>query len=150
MRSWIQISLSLVAAMLWWNLAASNAAEQKVYESRAEIPLEYRWNLEDILPTKARFDEAVGQVEAAIPKIQSYAGRLGESPDTLAEALALRFEIDPTMEDVLVYASQWRRQDTRNAEAKEYEARAQPARQVQRSDVVLRPGDRPDSGREDR
>jgi oligoendopeptidase F len=124
MRCWIQVSISLVAAMLWWNLGASDAAEQKVYESRAEVPLEYRWNLADILPSTDAFDEAISKVEAAIPKIQAYAGRLGESPEVLADALALRFEIEPTVEDILVYASQGRRQDTRNAEAKESEARA--------------------------
>jgi oligoendopeptidase F len=110
--------------MLWWNLGASDAAEQKVYESRAEVPLEYRWNLADILASTDAFDEAISKVEAAIPKIQAYAGRLGESPEVLADALALRFEIEPTVEDILVYASQGRRQDTRNAEAKESEARA--------------------------
>jgi oligoendopeptidase F len=124
----------MVRSVLWrscvlmvaFNLlpVAMVAAEQRVYESREEIPLEYRWNLEDILPTTAAFDEAVAKVEAAIPEIQAYAGRLGESPEVLADALALLYEVDPTVEDLYVWAAQWRRQDTRDAEAQKYEARA--------------------------
>jgi oligoendopeptidase F len=95
-----------------------------VYESREEIPLEYRWNLADILQNTAAFDGAVAKVEAAIPKIQAYQGRLGESPEVLADALALLYDTDPTVEDLYVWAAQWRREDTRNAEAQKYEARA--------------------------
>jgi len=116
--------VSLVAAIFWWNLGASSAAEQKVYGSREEIPIEYRWNLTDILPSTDAFDKAVARVEAAIPKIQAYQGRLGESPEVLADALALLYETDPTVEDLFVWATQWRREDTRNAEAQMYEARA--------------------------
>ena len=124
MRSWLQTSIAVLAAALWWMVGASYADEPKVYESRAKIPIEYRWNLEDILPSTAAFDEAVARVEAAIPKIRSYEGRLGESPEVLADALALLYDTDPTVEDLYVWAAQWRREDTRNAEAQTYEARA--------------------------
>jgi oligoendopeptidase F len=114
----------VLVVVLGLALAATAAEEQRVFSSREEIPLEYRWNLADILPSTEAFDEAVAKVEAAIPEIQAYAGRLGESPEVLADALVLLYEIDPTVEDLYVWASQWQRQDTRNAEAQQYEARA--------------------------
>jgi oligoendopeptidase F len=124
MRSSARFWRVLVLAVVVVGLATAVDAADMVYESRDDIPLKYRWNLDDILPSTTAFDEAVEKVEAAIPRLRSYSGRLGESAEVFSEALALRFETEATVEDVLVYASQWRHQDTRNPEAGGYEARA--------------------------
>jgi len=102
--------------------AALGAA--KVFETRDEIPIAYRWNLADILPTTEAFDEVVAQVEAALPKLEAFKGRLGESAETLAAAFALRYETARKVEAAIVYTHQWADQDTRDAKAKSFRERA--------------------------
>ena len=100
-------------------------AETLSYDSRDEIPLEYRWNLADILPDLDAFEAAYAAVEAKLPALEAYRGRLGESAEVLAAALELRFAVERQTEDVFVYAQQWTHSDTRNTEARAHLGRAQ-------------------------
>jgi len=98
-------------------LAAGAESEQLFYENRADIPLQYRWSLEDIFPDVDAWQATYTKVETEIPKLAEYKGRLAESADILLAALELEYGISRDIEDIFVYASQLQNTDTRNAEA---------------------------------
>jgi oligoendopeptidase F len=98
-------------------LAAGAETEQLFYENRADIPLQYRWSLEDIFPDVEAWQATYAKVEAEIPDLAGYKGRLAESADVMVAALELEYGISRDIEDIYVYASQLQNTDTRNAEA---------------------------------
>jgi oligoendopeptidase F len=117
----LMILLALVAFA-----ASSFAAEEKLfYENREEVPEQYRWDLELIFPDIDAWETAYAEVEAMIPELAAYRGRLGESADVMFVATELVNDISKIIEDVYVYAGQWQRTDTRNADANAYVGRAQ-------------------------
>ena len=98
--------------------ASSFAAEEKLfYENRGDIPEQYRWNLELIFPDIDAWETAYAEVEAQIPELAAYKGRLGESADVMFVATVLLNDTLRTIEDIFVYARQLQRTDGRNAEA---------------------------------
>ncbi|MFV2072385.1 MAG: oligoendopeptidase F [Thermoanaerobaculales bacterium] len=106
-------------------LAGSEETEQLFYENRAEIPLEYRWSLEDIFPNIEAWEAAYASVKEKIPELAAYKGRLGDSADVMVAAIELQYEIAKTIEDIFVYASQWQNTDTRDATANKFVGKAQ-------------------------
>jgi oligoendopeptidase F len=71
---------------------------------RAEVSSESRWNLEALYADNSSW-EADLQVGQQLPaRVAAYQGRLGESAQTLADALALWFSAMRHMEKVWVYA----------------------------------------------
>jgi oligoendopeptidase F len=57
--------------------------------TREEIPLEYRWNLQDIFPDWPAWDAAYQQIEAAIGDYAALRGTLAEGPARLLAAMRL-------------------------------------------------------------
>ena len=111
------LTITLVVALALAAGIATAAEEQLFYEHRDDIPIQYRWNLEDIFPTVEAWQAEAAVVEARIPELAAFKGRLAESPDTLLAAIELQVEIGKSLEDVFVYASQWQNTDTRDATA---------------------------------
>jgi oligoendopeptidase F len=106
--------------------ASSFAAEEKLfYENREDIPEQYRWDLGIIFPDLDAWEAAYASVEAKIPELAAYKGRLGESADVMFVATELVNDISKIIADVYVYAGQWQRTDSRNADANTYVGRAQ-------------------------
>ncbi|MFH1277112.1 MAG: oligoendopeptidase F [Candidatus Eisenbacteria bacterium] len=103
--------------------AGEEADEVMYYGTRDEIPLQYRWNLDDIFPSVEMWNQAYERVENRIPEMEKYRGRLGESALTLAEGIAAMFDLLRVQGELQVYAGQYRDQDTKNAEANELYAR---------------------------
>jgi len=102
------------------------AAEEKLfYENREDIPEQYRWDLGIIFPDIEAWEAAYARVEAQIPELATYQGKLGESADVMVAATELQNNISKTLADIFVYAGQWQRTDTRNAEANALVGRAQ-------------------------
>jgi oligoendopeptidase F len=102
------------------------AAEEKLfYENREDIPEQYRWDLSHIFADIDAWEAAYASVEARLPELEALKGRLGESADVMVEATELVYDISKTVDDVFVYAGQWQRTDTRNAEANALVSRAQ-------------------------
>ena len=120
-------SLTIVVLVVLAAFAASSfAAEEKLfYENRENIPEQYRWNLDLIFPDIDAWEAAYAEVESKIPELAAYKGRLGESADVMVAVTELLNETMKTIEDVYVYAGQWQRTDTRDAEANTYVGRAQ-------------------------
>jgi oligoendopeptidase F len=106
--------------------ATSFAEEEKLfYENREDIPEQYRWDLGIIFPDIDAWEAAYANVEARIPELAAFKGRLGESVDVIVAATELQHEISKTLADIFVYAGQWQKTDTRNADANALVGRAQ-------------------------
>jgi len=71
---------------------------------RNEVPIEETWNLESIFPNTKAWQEAVEEVEARLPELASYQGRLGESAQILLEYLDKAQEVTRLAMKVMVYA----------------------------------------------
>jgi oligoendopeptidase F len=82
---------------------------------RSEIPVEETWRLEDIFPTDEEWEKEFQEVKKMIPKLAEYQGRLGESADTLYEALQYQDEVSMRLGKLYTYAHMRYDQDTTNA-----------------------------------
>ena len=82
---------------------------------RAKIPDKYKWNLADIYPDVAAWRAAKTRVEAELPKLRSYQGKLGASPQALADALEHIYRVEKELSRLYVYASMLADQDTRES-----------------------------------
>ncbi len=117
--------MTLVLVALIAAAVISFAAEEELfYENREDIPLQYRWSLEDIFPNVEAWEAAYTSLEARIPEMTAYKDRLGESAEVLLAALELQNELGRSIEDIYVYAAEWQNTDTRNATANTYMGRA--------------------------
>jgi oligoendopeptidase F len=90
----------------------ANAEEKKVPE-RSEIDAAYKWAPETIFPDLDAWEAEFARLEADIPKIEKFKGKLGDSPEVLLTLLKLHDEIGPRFESVWVYASLRADEDTR-------------------------------------
>jgi oligoendopeptidase F len=63
------------------------------------------WDLTDLYPSDAAWDEARKQALAAVPGIAKYQGKLGSSAAVLAEALSAQSDLTRVISRVYVYAS---------------------------------------------
>jgi oligoendopeptidase F len=77
------------------------------------------WDLTEVYPDTAAWDAARRATLAAVPGLESYKGRLGESAAVLAEAMVAQSDLTKTAVRVFVYASLKGDEDLRNAEAQE-------------------------------
>ena len=83
---------------------------------RARVEPKYTWNLAEIFPDVAAWRAAKALVQAEVPHIATFAGRLGSSPQALADALDLRARLDKELPRLYVYASMTGDEDTRLSE----------------------------------
>ena len=105
--------------------ASSFAAEEKLfYENREDIPEQYRWDLGIIFPDIDALEAAYAEVEAKIPELAAFKGRLGESAGTMVAATDLVNDISKSLDDIGAYVFQWQTTNTRNADANAYLGRA--------------------------
>ncbi len=87
-------------------------ANKKIPE-RSEIPVQYTWNTDDLFVSDEAWQAAFDAVQAKIPQLAAYAGRLGESAATLYEFLQLDQQISDEFSPVANYAQRKYDQDTR-------------------------------------
>jgi len=83
-----------------------------------------QWDLTEIYPNDAAWDQARKGALAALPGIAKYKGRLGESANALAEALVLQSDLGRTIARVYVYVSLKGDEDVRNSAYQEKQAQA--------------------------
>ena len=82
---------------------------------RAEIPDKFRWNLEDLYPSVQAWHDAREQIEAGLPRLRAFEGRLGESAAVMADAFDCEADLRRQLSRVAVYASLLADEDTRAA-----------------------------------
>lgn len=75
-----------------------------VLPKRQDVPAERRWNVESVFPSDAQWEEAFARVEAAIPGVARYEGRLSESGAVLFEAMETLVETSVQAWRVSLYA----------------------------------------------
>ena len=71
---------------------------------RDEIPTKDKWNLESVFPTLEAWETEFSRVESLLPSLARFQGHLGESAETLAEALARESEIGVAFDRVYLYS----------------------------------------------
>ena len=85
----------------------------KKIPERSEIPVQYTWNTDDLFVSDEAWQEAFDAVQAKIPQLASYAGRLSESAATLYEYVKLDEELGEEVGPIFNYAQRKYDQDTR-------------------------------------
>jgi len=71
---------------------------------RSQVPVQETWNLESIFPNIDAWESALKQVNQDLPKLETYLGKLGDSPETLLEYLNLSQGITILAMKVMVYS----------------------------------------------
>ncbi len=82
---------------------------------RADIPEKYTWDLSEIYPSTEAWRAARTGIEADLPAIATFEGRLGSSASVLADALDRLYAIQKELYRAYGYASLLADQDTRDA-----------------------------------
>ncbi|PWB74043.1 hypothetical protein C3F09_04550, partial [candidate division GN15 bacterium] len=109
------VAILLLAGSLW-----AQAARE-----RSEIDAKYKWNLEDMYPTVDSWNAAYTALDAAVPRLAAYKGRLGESAATLLACLALNDSLSSLNGRLYVYANLKLDTDKRIGESQELADRIQ-------------------------
>ena len=81
---------------------------------RSEQALQNCWAVEDIFPSDAAWNEALDACKSLPEEIASYAGRLGESAQTLLAYLQRMEQVNQQVEKLFVYAMLRSDEDTAN------------------------------------
>ncbi|MEI9927475.1 MAG: oligoendopeptidase F [Sphingomonas sp.] len=93
-------------------------------QNAAGDPTTVQWDLTELYPTDAAWDEARKGALAALAGIAQYKGRLGEGADVLAAALVLQSDLGRTISRIYTYVSLKADEDVRVAAYQEKQAQA--------------------------
>lgn len=83
-------------------------------KERQQIPLEYRWKLEDVYPDQDSWENDFRRVRELLLEIQAFQGRLGDSAGALWEVLQKSEELERTADKLFVYSRMRRDEDNAN------------------------------------
>ena len=89
--------------------------EIKKIRSREEIPMEDKWATEDMYPSDEAWEQELASLSGEKDTLVSYAGRLGESGETLYEYLYNMEQVNARGELLANYCMRKSDEDTRNA-----------------------------------
>ena len=89
--------------------------EEKKILTRADIPEENKWAIEDLYPSDAAWEEDLGALEADGRQLAAYAGRLGESGQILCDYLTEMEAMSVRARRLANYAMRRSDEDTRVA-----------------------------------
>ena len=90
-------------------------SNSETIRARDQIPQEDTWALEDLYPSDESWEQALSALTARQAEAAAFAGKLGESGETLCAFLHLVEEVDGQSELLANYAMRKADQDTRNA-----------------------------------
>ncbi len=77
---------------------------QKTIPERKDIPENNRWDLSPMFTSDEEWDLLYSEIEKKLPEYEKYRGKLGESAETLAGAIAFTLETGRSIEKLYVYA----------------------------------------------
>ncbi len=86
--------------------APSSGEEILYYENRADIPEQYTWDLGLYFEDEKAWDESFARLEAMLPSVETYRGRVGESPATMASAIEAMMAMSKLLGPLYVNAHQ--------------------------------------------
>jgi len=98
---------------------------EKTLPRREEIPVAYRWRLEDIYASLEEWEADRQRVEELIREFESYQNKVGESAQTLLRALQTRDQLGRILDKMLVYTRMKRDEDNTNSQSQALADRAQ-------------------------
>ena len=78
---------------------------QTTLPARDQIPTEETWALESIFATPTEWESACQILDALLPSLAAYQGRLAENPQTLLEGIQKLEEVGTLMGKIMVYAN---------------------------------------------
>ncbi|KEZ53477.1 oligoendopeptidase F [Metabacillus indicus] len=87
----------------------------KTLPKRSEIAAEDTWRLEDIFKNDEAWESEFKEVKAALPKMEEYKGKLGDSSDAFLEALTYQDSVMERLGKLYTYAHMRYDQDTGNS-----------------------------------
>ena len=90
-------------------------SNSETIRARDQVPQEDTWALEDLYPSDESWEQALSALTARQAEAAAFAGKLGESGETLCAFLHLVEEVDGQSELLANYAMRKADQDTRNA-----------------------------------
>lgn len=90
-------------------------SNSETIRARDQIPQEDTWALEDLYPSDESWEQALSALTARQAEAAAFAGKLGESGETLCAFLHLVEDVDGQSELLANYAMRKADQDTRNA-----------------------------------
>ena len=90
-------------------------SNSETIRARDQIPQEDTWALEDLYPSDESWEQALSVLTARQAEAAAFAGKLGESGETLCAFLHLVEDVDGQSELLANYAMRKADQDTRNA-----------------------------------
>ncbi|MDR7244187.1 oligoendopeptidase F [Priestia megaterium] len=93
----------------------SEQSKVKKLPSRSEIKVEDTWKLEDIFASDDTWEKEFEEVKALIPQMEKFKGKLGESAQTLYDALQEQDELTMRVSKLYTYAHMRYDQDTTNS-----------------------------------
>ena len=83
--------------------------------SRDQIPTEYTWNLESIFPSNNDWEQSFSTIQSRLPELEILQGTLAQSGQALLKVLQTRDELFEALEQLYVYTSMRRDEDTTNS-----------------------------------
>lgn len=96
-------------------MTMSEQSKVKKVPSRSEIKVEDTWKLEDIFASDDAWEKEFEEVKALIPQMEKFKGKLGESAQTLYDALQEQDELTMRVSKLYTYAHMRYDQDTTNS-----------------------------------
>ncbi len=94
-----------------------NGQVQAQYKNRSEIPAKYKWNLADLYASDAQWEAARKAFVKKMAQIDRFKGHLGDSAETLQQALDTVFNLQKELAKLSSYAGLKFDIDTRNSKA---------------------------------
>ncbi len=73
--------------------------------ARSEVPVHETWALESIFATPADWEAAGQRLDAMLPELAAFRGRLGEGPQVLLAAIEKLEEVETLLGKIVVYAN---------------------------------------------
>ena len=120
----LTISLLITLAAAFMMAAASVVlADNGAIPQRSDIEDQYKWKVEDIYPTIDAWNSDFDLLEQSLPALEKYRGHLGDSPETMLEALKLRDSLSVIDGNLYVFANLKLSEDTRRSEIQELSGR---------------------------
>ncbi|MBP1989283.1 oligoendopeptidase F [Paenibacillus eucommiae] len=93
---------------------------------RKEVPVEHRWNLEDLYPNQKAWDQDYQKVKDSLAKISAFEGKLSD-PAAVKQCFELEDEVSIHTERLYVYANMKHHEDTAEPT---YQALSDKARKI--------------------
>lgn len=101
------------------------AKATKELKTRNEVPVELTWRLEDIFASDEDWKAEYIQLQADLPQIETFQGKLASSADALYDLLKLQDELSGRLGRLYTYAHMRYDQDTTNSFYQDLNAQAE-------------------------